>query len=243
MTKHHHMTGKHGVRTATTDAHENYVPGMGKHWLLPLYDPLTRLLGVGRLHNVLIDQLDPRPGQRILEIGCGTGNLALRVKQRQSGAEVTGLDPDRAALEHARRKAARRGVTVRWDHGFAEQLPYEDGAFDRVLSALMLHHLSAETRIAALRESLRVLAPGGVLHVLDFGGATESEDGVVARRGHRHPMLRDNYGDGIPKLMREAGFADTAEVAHRVRRIMGRITYYRAVAPITVETGPGTNQV
>jgi ubiquinone/menaquinone biosynthesis C-methylase UbiE len=239
MTEHHHIASERDVPTAATPSHQNYMPGMGKSWLLPLYDPLTRLFGVAGLHDVLIDQLDPRPGQRILEIGCGTGNLALRVKQRQSGADLTGLDPDRAALARARRKAARRRVTVQWDHGFAEQLPYADGAFDRVLSALMLHHLPAETRIVALREALRVLAPGGVLHVVDFGGATDRQDGLMARMGHRHPLLRDNYGDGIPKLMRQAGFVEAAEVTHRVRRIMGRFTYYRAVAPATLGTAAG----
>ena len=227
------MTTERGMRMSTDHApsHQTYVPGMGHDWLLPLYDPLTRLMGVTALHDALIDQAGPRPGQRILEIGCGTGNLALRVKARQPDAQVTGLDPDRGALTRARRKATRRGLAVGWDHGFAEQLPYRDGAFDRVLSALMLHHLSAETRIAALREVRRVLVPGGVLHLLDFGGATDPADGVVARMGHRNRMLRDNYGDSIPERMREAGFADAGEVDHRVRRVMGRITYYRAVAP------------
>lgn len=217
---------------STAHAHDrDYLPGMGRHWLMPLYDPLTQLMGVRSLHDTLVAQADLQPGQRILEIGCGTGNLALRVKARQPAAEVTGLDPDRAALDRARRKAERRGLAARWDEGFAEDLPYADGAFDRVLSALMLHHMSADTKTAALREVRRVLAPGGVLHLLDFGGTTDPADGVMARRGHRNPMLRDNYGDGVPARMREAGFAEVAEVTHRVRRVMGRVTFYRAVAP------------
>jgi ubiquinone/menaquinone biosynthesis C-methylase UbiE len=224
---------------STSHAHsgQTYLPGMGHHWLMPLYDPLTRLIGVTALHDVLIDQADPQPGQRILEIGCGTGNLTLRVKARQPDAAVTGLDPDPTALRRARRKAGRRGLAVRWDQAFAEQLPYADAAFDRVLSALMLHHLSSDTQAAALREARRVLAPGGVLHVLDFGGATDPADGVVARMGHRNAMLRDNYGDRIPEHLRAAGFAEVTEVAHRVRRLLGRITYYRAAVPAVGGTG------
>jgi ubiquinone/menaquinone biosynthesis C-methylase UbiE len=228
---------------------------MGRHWLLPLYDPLTRLLGVTRLHDVLTDQLDPRPGQRILEIGCGTGNLTRRVKARQPGAEVTGLDPDQAALTRARRKAARRGLTVRWDQGFAEQLPYADGAFDRVLSAFMFHHLSAEAKPAALREVRRALVPGGVLHVVDFDGATDSADGVAGHRGHIYRLVRGDFvspdarggasaeprprdhGERIPELMRDAGFAEVAEVSHRVHRLIGRVTYHRAVAPAAGDAG------
>jgi hypothetical protein len=77
----------------------------------------------------------------------------------------------------------------------------------------------------------RVLQPGGSLHLVDFGGARERSDGLMARLSHRSPLLQDNFGGRIPELMRAAGLADPSEVAHRVSRVMGRLTYYRAVAP------------
>jgi hypothetical protein len=76
-----------------------------------------------------------------------------------------------------------------------------------------------------------VLKPGGSLHLVDFGGEKAPSDGVVARLSHRSGVLRDNFGRHIPKLMRESGFADPTEVAYRVTRLMGRVTYYRATAP------------
>lgn len=211
-----------------------YVPGMGRNWMLPLYDPLTRLLGVASFHRTLVDQADVQPGQRILEIGCGTGNLAILVKRRHRHADVVGLDPDAMALDRARRKAERQGLSMRWDQGFAESLPYADASFDRVLSALMLHHLGPDEKRAALREARRVLTPGGTLHLVDFGGATAPADGFMARRAHRNAMLRDNFGHRIPELMREAGFAEPAEVAHRVTWLLGRVTFYRAPVPSAV---------
>ena len=116
------------------------------------------------------------------------------------------------------------------DRGFAEELPYPDASFDRVLSALMFHHLGPEEKERTLDEARRVLKPGGSLHLLDFGGEQVRSDGFLTRLHHRSESLRDNFGDRIPTLMREAGFADPTEVAHRVT-IAGRLTYYRASVP------------
>lgn len=216
----------------TTQGHGNgYVPGMGHDWLLPLYDPLYRLLGIASVHRPLVDQAGIRPGHRVLEIGCGTGNLTLLAKRLHPDAEVVGLDPDPKALARARRKAGRKALPVRLDLGFAQELPYPDASFDRVLSAFMFHHLGPDEKEKALCEVRRVLKPGGSLHLLDLGGAKASSDGFLARLGHRHGRLRDNLDDRIPTLMREASLADPTEVAHRVTKVWGRVTYYRATVP------------
>jgi ubiquinone/menaquinone biosynthesis C-methylase UbiE len=141
---------------------------------------------------------------------------------------VTGIDPDSRALGVARRKAARAGRDVDWTFGVAERLPYADAAFDRVLSSLMLHHLDTEQRRAALAEARRVLAVDGSLHVVDFGGTTDHGDGFMTRRLAQTARLADNYDDGLMTSLTDAGFTSVAEVEHRVSRILGRITFYRA---------------
>ncbi len=218
--------------SATIDEpRKTYLPGFGHDRLLPLYDPLQKLLGVASAHRPLVDQADIRPSHQVLEIGCGTGNLAILVKRLQPDAEVVGLDPDPKALARARRKAERAALPVHLELGFAEELPYPDGSFDRVLSAFMFHHLEADGKVKTLREVRRVLNPGGSLHLLDLGGTKERSDGVMARLQHRSERLRDNFGDRIPTLMREAGFADSIEIAYRVTIVLGRVTYYRASVP------------
>lgn len=226
---------------ATSETH-GYLPAMGHHRLLPLYDVVTRLLGVGSLHRELVGHAGLRPGQRVLEIGCGTGNLCLLVKRRHPDVDVVALDPDPKALARAAAKAERRGLSLQVDRGFADALDYPDQHFDSVLSALMFHHLDPEQQLAALREARRVLRPSGWLHLVDFGGADDPSDGFIARRAHRNERLRHNLGERIPQLMVEAGLGDPTEVAHRVT-ILGRVTFYRASAGERPAGGDGTDAV
>jgi ubiquinone/menaquinone biosynthesis C-methylase UbiE len=207
----------------------DYLPAAGRHALLPGYDLLTRLLGMKRVHNALIAQADLADGQRVLEIGCGTGNVTIRAKQARPGADLTGSDPDPRALERARRKA--RGMTgIRFERAYAQELPYGDGEFDRVLSSMMLHHLDDDTKAAAVAEVHRVLRPGGTLNVVDIGGHMTAHDGLLARRLMHSSHGAGNLGESIPQLLRTAGF-DCAEVGYRRHRLVGRLTFYRATRP------------
>jgi SAM-dependent methyltransferase len=209
---------------------KTYLPAAGEDWLLPLYDPVLKLLGSESYYRQLVDQAALRPGHRVLEIGCGTGNVTILIKRLHPGVEVVGLDPDPKALARAWRKAEREALSVQLDRGFAEELPYPDASFDRVFSAFMFHHLEPDEKEKTLREARRVLKPGGSVHLVDFGGAKGWPVGFVARLVHRIERLRDNFGNRIPILMREADFVDPREVAHRIT-ILGRFTYYRATVP------------
>ena len=213
-----------------------YIPAAGHDWLLPFYDPVVKLMGGESVHRELIDQAHLHAGQRILEIGCGTGNLTILVKALYPAVEVVGLDPDPRALERARRKADRQQVSVQLDRGFSDRLPYAEESFDRVLSALMFHHLERDEKKQTLYEVRRVLRAGGSLHVLDFGGAHDRSDGFLAQLLHRSEHARDNSRDTILTLMREAGFADPGEVTHR-RTIFGRIFYFHASQPRRLAPG------
>jgi ubiquinone/menaquinone biosynthesis C-methylase UbiE len=101
---------------------------------------------------------------------------------------------------------------------------------DVVLSSFMLHHVPVDQRELVIREVRRVLRPGGALHLVDIGGAAAPADGWIARRAHRHELTRENFGGGIPDLLRRAGFTDVRETGSDVRRHVGRFTFYRAVS-------------
>lgn len=209
----------------------NYVSAAGRDWLLPFYDPFTKLLGMEAFHRSLIEQAAILPGYRVLEIGSGTGNLTILAKTMNPAAEFQGLDPDAKAVTRARRKAHRRRLQVQFDQGFSEDLPYPDAYFDRVLSAFMLHHVNPDAKSLTMREVFRVLKPGGSLHFADFGEGerpTGGFHGLIASKLHsRHGS---SLHDIVLNLLRQAGFEETEEVAHRTN-IMGRIVYYGALRP------------
>lgn len=158
----------------------DYLPAAGHDALLPGYDLLTRLFGFNRVHETLIAQAELADGHRVLEIGCGTGNLAILAKKTHPAVSVVGSDPDPLALNRAQRKAAQlNGIC--FERGYAQRLPYADGEFDRVLSSMMLHHLDDDAKSAAAAEVFRVLRPGGRLHLVDMGGDMTARDGLSAR--------------------------------------------------------------
>lgn len=207
----------------------DYIPAFGKDALLPFYDLLTRLLGMNKAYDTLVAQAELADGMRVLEIGCGTGNVTTRVKRAAPGADVVGSDPDPLALARAQRKA--RGMTgIRFERAYAQELPFGDGEFDRVLSSMMLHHLNDDVKAAAAAEIYRVLRPGGALHIVDIGGHTSGHHGLAARWMKDNPHAAGNLDDAIPRLLSSAGF-ECAEVGTRRNRFIGLLTFYRATRP------------
>lgn len=209
MTKDH----PHSVARSWGNRHD-YLPAAGHDRFLPAYDLLTWVLGSRPVYDQLIAQAALFDGARVLEVGAGTGNVTLRAIRAVSGADVTALDPDPRALERARRKAAGR-PGVRFEEGYAQQLPYAEGTFDRVLSSLMLHHLDRDVKAAALAEAFRVLKPGGEMHVVD----------IVRAHGHVHTTAGE-----VPELMRASGF-DTSVTGTRRLGFFGPVQYCRGVKP------------
>ncbi|HLM24250.1 MAG TPA: class I SAM-dependent methyltransferase [Pyrinomonadaceae bacterium] len=193
-------------------SHRHFLPAAGRDVFLPLYDPLVSLMGGNRAREELMKQAKIGPNQRVLDIGCGTGTLVVLLKRRYSTAQIVGLDPDPKALRRAKKKVRRARVSVQLDEGFADDLPYEKGTFDRVLSSFMLHHLEDQDREKMLREVLRVLKPAGAFHLLDFAGGEDGAPGRWGRLVNSHAHLEDNSQQRILQLMRRAGFMNAAKV-------------------------------
>jgi len=218
--------------SAMEEAERGYIPAFGKRWLLPLYDPFSWLLGADKAKRPLIEQAEIKPGFRVLDIGCGTGSMAILIKRTHPEVEVVGIDPDPSALSVCERKARRAGLSIEFDRGFADHMRYADASFDRVLSSFMFHHLAADEKTATLGEIRRVLKPGGSLHLLDFVREHSAHSGTKEHRQliHRSGAVAERIVGQMTSLMDEAGFVDAKELKH-AKIFFGPIAYYRASSP------------
>jgi SAM-dependent methyltransferase len=217
-----------------------FLPAMSKGWLLPWYDVVARFRGLGRLYRRTATVAGVGRGERVLDVGCGTGNLTREILRGTPDAVVTGLDPDGDSLRHAARKLRRRRAEVTLVRGFAHRLPVPDASIDHAVSSLALHHvpLAEKERLAA--EIARVLRPGGTVTIADFAGDHASahvhghghdgthaghdgthagHDGTHAGHGHEPghgPGSRthdaDNADGGIERLLTAAGLVDARAV-------------------------------
>jgi ubiquinone/menaquinone biosynthesis C-methylase UbiE len=170
------------------------------------------------------DVLAGGPGS-VLDLGCGTGTLTLEFERRAAGARLVGIDGDPEILARARAKAGPSS-RIEWEEGMAQELPFEDGAFDRVVSSLLFHHLVPPLKTAALAEARRVLSPGGRMHVADFGRGQDPLMRAIFRVNVRTfdgmENTRDHAAGRLPGLIEQAGFSDV-RVGRRLRTAAGTL--------------------
>jgi ubiquinone/menaquinone biosynthesis C-methylase UbiE len=208
-----------------------YIPALGHDWLTPFYDALMRLfMQEEAFKRQLIGQAGISPGQRVLDLGCGTATLTILIKQAYPGAEVTGLDGDPRVLAIGRAKAAKAGVDLRLDEGMAFALPYPDGSFERALSSLVIHHLGSADKRLTMKEVLRVLTPGGEFHIADFGPPRTAWARLTGQLMAHFEAVGDNYTGLLPAMLREAGFEKVEETGF-FNTIFGTLTLLRARKP------------
>ncbi len=154
-----------------------------------------------------------QPGEQVLDVGCGTGTLAIEVQRRVSkSGHVRGIDPSTQQIARARSKASRRHMPIEFQIGVIERLPFPDQTFDVVLSTLMMHHVPDSLKRQGLAEVARVLKPGGRLVIADFKRKQE-------RRG---PAARFHAGGSgmqeLAALVQDAGFDRVETQEMRLRR-------------------------
>lgn len=210
-------------------AHEHGTSGHVLHWARA-YDALVWVLTLGneqRFRQRLAELARLEAGQSVLDVGCGTGALAIASKAFVgAGGEVAGVDPSSEMVARARRKAGKAGVDARFDVGTIEALPFPDATFDTVLSSLMLHHLTDEGLTQGLGEIARVLRAGGRFLAVDLG----------ATAGMRHrPFLRiGKHGDfdleTLAPALEAAGLriVDRGEVGQKFVRGLSNLRFLLA---------------
>lgn len=197
-------------------------------------DLLEDCLSLGHRKRILEATLDAgalRPGDRLVDVGCGTGELVL-MAARRGLRDVTGIDATPGMIEIATGVARAARCRARFEVAVAEALPLADASVDAAVSSFFFHHLPSDVKRDALREMWRVLAPGGRLVIADYG-RPHGLVGLIASfpmRFNYHEYVRPQLAGELDRLVAAEGLAN----ATVVRRFLGYITVLRVVKPACV---------
>lgn len=182
--------------------------GHALNWIAPYYDAVCRLVGLGttfRRHVVAIVAI--RPGDTVLDVGCGTGVLTRLAADAAGGSgAVWGIDPAPDMVRVAMIKAAEIGNAARFKPGAIENLEFGAGSFDVVLISLVLHHLPADVRAVGLREVRRVLKPRGRLAIVEFDHSASALARYLLLPLRASDRIAELLHGDMAELLRAAGF-------------------------------------
>lgn len=180
------------------------------------YDAFANIMTLGQIHRLrtrTVDHALLKPGEKVLDVGCGTGGVTIPAKQRVGKTgEVSGIDPAPKMIAVARRKASSAGLEVDFRVGVIESLPFPNGTFDAVTSSLMMHHLPEHLQVKGLAEICRVLKPGGRILIADMKRPSNStiKRFVTLLVQHGHAM---RFGiEDLPELLKEVGFGEIQQL-------------------------------
>jgi len=186
--------------------------GITIHWASQ-YDIFTGLLGLGVNRpnsRMVIEMAKIKPGDKILDVGCGTGNLTLTAKKYTGESGLAhGIDSSQEMIDLARRKAKRLSAEVFFDVGLIEKIAFSNATFDVVISRLVIHHLPDDLKRQGIAEILRVLKPGGLFFLADFNPPTNPILAHITSALVGPTMMQSNVWS-IPAMLNEAGFIKVA---------------------------------
>lgn len=217
------------------NAEKAFTPALGDPRFTPLYDyAIAALTRENVWRGKLVTHIDPNAADRILDVGCGTGSLAIWLKKLAPRADIIGIDPDPIIIARARRKAEKVGVSIDWRNGFLTPAIYADiGTVTKVVSSLVFHQIPLCEKRNILSTIGTILRPGGTLHIADYGLQRTMFMRFLFRRT---VQLIDGIADTqpnadgiLPSLMESSGFRDISE-SEVIPTATGSISVYRALA-------------
>lgn len=206
---------------------KSFIPAFKFDLLTPLFDPFIRLtMREETFKHRLVQEASLQQYNRILDLGCGTGTLAILLKRVCSSSLVIGVDADEKILQIAREKIRNAELNIPLDHGVAPNLPYTDESFDLVVSSLVFHHLTTENKVLTLKEVYRILRPNSHLLLADFGKPENIFMFLVSLVMRNFEETKDNYQGLLPQMIRDVGFSQVQKVKH-YSTLFGTLCIYK----------------
>jgi ubiquinone/menaquinone biosynthesis C-methylase UbiE len=203
---------------------KDYVPAFNYDFLTPFYDFFLELLGYGKTQRTkVIDLLNLKSADNLLDLGCGTGTLLILAKQRFPQIKMTGIDVDPKVLNIARNKTQKAKLEIEYLEASSGRLPFTDSSFGVVVSSLVFHHLPTAVKKQTIKEVYRILKKGGRFLLADFG----KRAGIILNfldfitsllRLPESKTLQDNLNGKLPIFLTDEGFK-VQEIAYSYKGI------------------------
>lgn len=213
-------------------ANEKFIPALGYDFLTAYYDLTIKLtMPEKKFRRLLVEEVNPQTGEKILEFGFGTGQNLLLMKKQNADIQLIGLDIDPKVKEIAAYKLAKNNLNIPLDLYNGSVFPYADNQFDKVYSCLVFHQLDAETKLSCLKEMYRVLKPNGTLIIADWGkaqnklmrltfGLVQILDGFKT--------TNDNVKGFMPQFIEQAHFQNVS-IRQSINTAIGTFSYFKAI--------------
>lgn len=201
-----------------------YIPAFNYNFLTPYYDFFVELAGYGKIQrNKVINLLDLKTDDNLLDIGCGTGTLLTLAKEKYPDIDMTGIDIDPEILSIARKKSQEANLEIKYIEASSSKLPFTDKSFNVVVSSLVFHHLPTDIKIQTIKEIYRILKRDGRFLLADFGkkeGITLYVLDFITKLLNlpESITLQDNLRGNLPTYLNNAGFK-VSRVEKRYRGI------------------------
>lgn len=198
------------------------------HWAWA-YDLTNGLLGRrgSRLRETFADDLGLQAGDRVLDVGCGTGRLAMTFAKRVAPTgSVAGVDAASEMIKRASFRARKKELPIAFQVAFAQRLPFPNATFDAVTCTLALHHVAEDDQQTAVQEMYRVLKPEGRLLIAEF----DQGHGARFRPRWLRPSAPEHMAERAHQLVNAAGFT---RVTSRPTTLawLSKITARKGLAP------------
>ncbi len=194
------------------------------HWAR-WYDVLGKIPFLRAIREKFVELAAPLPGEHVLDVGCGTGTLAIALKSRVGAGRVHGIDASPEMIEVAQHKADLAGASIDFQLALVERIPFPDDYFDVVLSSLMLHHLPDDLKRSAFAEIRRVLKPGGYLFAVDFEPPKNRLMVHLVPHFIAHNMMHIDVRDYVP-MIESAGFSNV-RAGHTEHSLLSSVRGYK----------------
>ena len=214
---------------------EHYIKALRFNWLTKYYDAIVSFTTREKTFKKrLIKYTDLKHNDEVLDIGSGTGTLAILIKESSPEANVTGLDGDPEIIKIAENKSKKNKLKISFKQGLSFDMPFKDKQFDQCFSSLFFHHLTTSNKQKTFNQAYRVLKKGGQLHIADWGKPSNKLMRIlffIVQLLDGFKTTKGNVDGILPELMKQAGFVEI-NIQDEISTMLGTMTIYSAVKPL-----------